>query len=555
MRKRERIILIAAVTAGALVTAALFYFLYTGDDAADATPLAGEGAVFSDETSALYSGDDGGSTAGDAENAGLEKVALDGAAGDAGADRAARAASGRGALSGMVLAEQAGGLGGAEVRFLSESEFDFPAGFGWDSAGGRSASEKEPACVTGPDGRFRLEGLPPAKKGALVISHENYVSKRLPLGGYQGDAKDVGTIILELGASVSGYVRTAGGGMPISGATVSAMKTDNALEAQGAVFIFSGGGPAVGRSVEGETDENGRYVLRGVPAGEVVVTADHEDHPRSTRQKLPIAKGDVRSGVDFELEPGLSISGLVTDLDGEPLDGIRVSTRRDVSVNLLEGMNTISRRKSAQTGADGAFTINGLAKGKYTLRASGGVFLPGSLAGIETGSTAARIALQRGGSVHGRVTNSLTGEPVEDFKLTISRGQFGRTFSGTVLKGAEAAARTGPGTYPAGAFLVEGVGEDSLVFTFSADGYADVEMDGITASPGRSSELSCSLVPESRVAGVVLSPEGEGLEGCTLTLREKPEGGAAGDTAGFPMRKMRIRSGSDGMEYISDTDT
>ena len=268
---------------------------------------------------------------------------------------------------------------------------------------------------------------------------------------------------------------------------------------------------------------------------------------------MSIARGDARSGVDFALDPGLSISGVVTDLEGKPLEGIRVSTRREFSVNMLSGVNTISRSKGARTGADGAFTINGLAKGKYTLRASGGIYMPGSVADVETGVSDARIRLEVGGTVHGRVTDTRTGEGIENFNLKVTRGQYDRRFSGNILKGEEAAARIG-GAETDGVYVVEGVGEDALNITFSADGYADVEMTGIAAAPGQSTELSCSLVPESRVAGVVFTPGGEGLADCTVTLREKPEGGAAADTGGIQMRRLGIRAGSDGVEYVSDED-
>ncbi len=67
------------------------------------------------------------------------------------------------------------------------------------------------------------------------------------------------------------------------------------------------------------TDEQGRYCLAGLGAGELVVHVDavHEGYVK-TRKIVPIASGASPTRLDFALRTGASISGVLVDQTGRP---------------------------------------------------------------------------------------------------------------------------------------------------------------------------------------------------------------------------------------------
>jgi len=85
-------------------------------------------------------------------------------------------------------------------------------------------------------------------------------------------------------------------------------------------------------------------------------------------QKITLIAGQEHSSADFALMPVrlAKITGIVVGSDGRPLAGamINVVPRDRNEVRLLAG------HTSARTNADGAFTLNGVAPGDYTLQAN-----------------------------------------------------------------------------------------------------------------------------------------------------------------------------------------
>ena len=73
------------------------------------------------------------------------------------------------------------------------------------------------------------------------------------------------------------------------------------------------------------TNENGEYVMRGLPGGELPL--------RARALRLPIWKGavEIRSGetsrMDIALHEGATVEGVVRDAEGNPLPAGRVGPR------------------------------------------------------------------------------------------------------------------------------------------------------------------------------------------------------------------------------------
>jgi len=136
-------------------------------------------------------------------------------------------------------------------------------------------------------------------------------------------------------ASLDGTVTAAGSG--IGGVTVTATGPGGALTtttAADGTYSF----PLIG---------DGTYdVAITVPAGTVAVTP-------ATRNET-VAGADL-TGIDFELARLGSISGTITDSDGDPLDGVTVS---------LDGP---AGTTTATSGADGMYSVGDLLPGTYEI--------------------------------------------------------------------------------------------------------------------------------------------------------------------------------------------
>ncbi len=451
---------------------------------------------------------------------------------------------GKGRVTGVVLADETGRLSGATVQFMAGGDARLDLPFFLDIPGGGPPAKKGPEVRTGSDGSFVIDGVPAVENAFLVISHEHFVTKKVTLGKYRGNEKDVGNLVLEHAGSISGFVTLSPGGSPVEGAVVSAVKTSSTMEESGGMLVF--GGVLGGRSdIATETGPDGSYLLRGVPAGGVAVHVRHEDHPSPSPRKIDVAKAANTGDVDFELDQGLTVSGFVTDTGGKPIAGANVSVSGSGTMMMkIDGMSSSSSiTRSTRTGPDGAYTIKGLKEGEVSLKASGSVYYPRSRTGVKAGSRDVNFALEKGGSVHGYVEDSLTGKRIEDFQLRVERGQFGRRFTGRIFKGAEAARQIAPDADAGGAYLVEGVGDDPLRLTVTADGFADAISHGLAAAPGERVEKTFQLVPEARISGRLVSPDGEPVEGATISLRAKPDEPDV-QTGGTRIRKeIRIGGG------------
>lgn len=543
MRNRDKLFVYGAIAAGIALVIVLAVILDLNGEDTDEIDPTGAGSVreeFLDrEDSIVGEGDPVDAAGGPEERIVLESGEEPKAAGSQNVED--RLPAGKGRITGVVLAEETGRVGGASVRFMAGQDRSGDLGLFLQLPGGGSFSKKGPEVKTGPDGVFVIDQVPAVENAYLVISHQHFVTKKVTLGKYRGNEKDVGDLILEHAGSISGFVTLAGMGRPLEGAVVSAVKTANTMEQSGSVLIFAGGMGAQS-DIKTETDSNGNYILHGVPAGEVAVHVRHKDHPTPSPRKVKIAKAEMTGNVDFEINEGLTISGFVTDVAGDPIDGasVQVSGSNRMSFEISGMTSSSSLSRSTRTGPDGAYTIKGLKEGVVSLKASGSVYYPKTQAAVKAGSTDVDFALQKGGSVHGYVENSLTGERVKEFQLSAKRGRIGRRFTGQIFRGAEAAALIGPEAEAAGAFFVDGIGDDPMQLTFTADGLADATFHGIAAAPGERVEKSFQLVPEAQISGKLLSPDGEPVAGATLTLRSKPADSDSGSGGTMIRREIRV---------------
>ena len=232
-------------------------------------------------------------------------------------------------LSGTVSDASGGPIAGARIDAARLSS-------------GGDTGDAVATALTGPDGKYRMT----VAEGRLMVaaSSPDYASQAHPVE--VGAAGAVADFALVPGGAIEGIVRDAASHEPVAGASVAARR--------------SGGGialaePGARRATAGP---DGRFRLAGLRPGAWSLSAT--DRARFTRQPTMVGLGVAEqvAGVELLVGPGAVVRGRVVDDTGAAAPGAVVSAGgRDPG--------------TAHAGADGAFTLEGLAPGNYQLVAGG----------------------------------------------------------------------------------------------------------------------------------------------------------------------------------------
>lgn len=161
-------------------------------------------------------------------------------------------------------------------------------------------------AVTGPDGRFRIRGLPVGSLTAHVL-HEDYARRITSLEVPPvGETAQVADIVLAKAGSVFGRV-TLDDGKPLAGALVSAtLGTDT-----------------VGMDVTGP---DGRYRLRDLSPGRYRLRSHYSTLPVALADEaVEVESGLVLGPVPLVFPAGRTIVGVVEDSEGQPLQDVPVT--------------------------------------------------------------------------------------------------------------------------------------------------------------------------------------------------------------------------------------
>lgn len=280
----------------------------------------------------------------------------------------------------------------------------------------RQARGSGPTLWTGgqseDDGSFVIAGLAPGKY-KVDASKQDFLDTPDPI---EIDLSDKGidplTITLERGGEIEGTVTDADG-EPVAGATVSVSNS--------------------GWRSRSTTGDDGAYHLRGAKPGTHRVSAsrgwnDQMRAPGKTdddKRGIPVTvvAGEVAvADLVVEAQSG-TISGRVVDTDGGVVaDAFIDHTRESDSAAAAAGSSRQQVRwgswgkQAILTDADGNFTIEDLADGKYTVRAyrkGGG---EATIESVEVGSSGIELAISETGSISGAVTFEGGGAP-DDFRV------------------------------------------------------------------------------------------------------------------------------------------
>jgi hypothetical protein len=238
--------------------------------------------------------------------------------------------------------------------------------------------------TSGADGLFRFEGLAPGRY-SVRAEKTGYAmpapgSGPLPIVLLEAGRPGIAPVVQLLrGGVIAGRIRSSGG-EPVSEARVAALRQGSGALAGRLVTA----GPAVTTNDLGEfrlhslapgdyyIQASPRFELPNVRTPPAVMRVASTYYPGTTdvsaAQKVTLAAGSTLGGIEISLlmAPTFSISGVVADAEGRPVENARIMLRPDP----LLGNPTFTPPPPIRTGTDGSFTIEGIFRGTYGLSAA-----------------------------------------------------------------------------------------------------------------------------------------------------------------------------------------
>ncbi len=352
-------------------------------------------------------------------------------------------------------------------------------------------------------GRFVL---PAVRPGSLQIhaSAKGYLTVNESLVVTAGEPVEDLELRLDRGDIISGGLRWPDG-LPAAGVEVKAGFDPSFL---GGIEAFNAMQGAEGSA---ETDEQGRFTIRGLGRGPFLLGA--EAVPAGTvadAAPWKVRMNAVRPGEGYELvlEAPLGVAGRVVDDLGEPMGAFRVQARSQTQ-GMLNGLGaeTISERFESEAGE---FFLKGLRPGKWLISARAIEYAGAELQEVELtaqGLDGLVLVLPRAARASGVVVDGY-GNPVRgarvapDVKLENMGSALFNGDSGSSV------------TDTQGRFTITDLGPGPHALVASAQDFASSEPVGIeVVSGGSESGLVLTLRMGGSILGTIYGEDGKPAAG------------------------------------------
>lgn len=380
------------------------------------------------------------------------------------------------------------------------------------------------ATVTAADGSFALgirtaDGRRAYDVRVLADDHPDTTLNGVVL--QQGEWYEAGDLVLRQGTVVRGRVTIAGTQLPVPLATVQLLGSGR-FDDMIAISL-----PGREGGISTAADASGFYTLRKAPA-EGLVTLAAVAPGFARLQKAQIELQGTAVEVDFELEQGLQLDGVVSDAAHNPVAGARLQVW---SVR-APGATPYS----AFSDQNGHFSVLGLREGPHrvTVDASGFQSQRTEVQ-LAAGNGWLQLQLDRRAAAKVRVLGR--GGVVLDRYLLSVRRYFpeGGGQIGTVVQAADRSIR--PDDLHNGFATIPGLDYGTVpapggapvlfqyVFQVQAEGYAKTLSQPFSLTPGAAEpEIEMQLTSGGSFAGQVLDERGQPVVGAKV--RTEPEGAA-----------------------------
>ena len=288
---------------------------------------------------------------------------------------------------------------------------------------------------------------------------------------------------------------------------------------------------------DAQTDSSGNYTITGLGAGAYRVEADASGteyvseyfdgvQDYSSAEQVNVVLEQETDGVDFTLEVGGSISGTVSDENGDPIEGLWVYANEYDDGDWIGGCYTAS---------DGSYTITGFGTGTYRVRvnADESGYVSEYYDDVKNYSSADEVdvvlgqeksgidfVLELGGTITGTVTRASDGTAVEDVDFNVYDADSGNYVSVTYSVNSD-------GTYtisglPAGAYKLEAYPfNDELLWEYYGGGQDFGSATAVSVTKGgTTSGIDFSLETGGSISGTVFNEDVDPVEGVWVSASD-----------------------------------
>lgn len=393
------------------------------------------------------------------------------------------------AVAGRVVDDAGAGVAGARVTFHGASDWS------------QQADERYDAAVSKTDGSFRFDALP-AGSFRLVAAHEDQAPGTTPLITLDGKTERTGIVItVATGATVRGRV-VDGNKQPVASARVRIGSATKGMAFDSPRQVYS--------------DAKGMFEIKGLPRRALAAVAIHESGASQTAQ-VDATHGDPPE-LTLIVDITGTISGVVVDSSGQPIEGVQVSAGPNFRDQAAVGDFSQWRLRGFPkelTDAAGKFTLTGLAKGSYSISASRSHTI-GPMRAIEgtiaeTGAHDLRIVLQAEGGVKGKVVFADGTTPVA---FTISVGMTQQAFTGD------------------SAFELDALAPQSYELSVRGPSFQTRALQ-VLVEPGQTADVGTITVVKGRTLGGVVVANGQPVPNATVYAGRQLFGNGTSNTANF----------------------
>lgn len=277
------------------------------------------------------------------------------------------------------------------------------------------------SITTGPDGVFEWTEAPALFGYLLSIRHAPYKEKLLQGLSVQANRlTDVGEILLGAPTTLTGEVRTAGGGPPV-GAVVQVIpdrSRPDSFDVRRAIFELQA---AMDFLAESQVGRDGRFQIDDLPPGRYMLRVSAPGYATAFRSGVIVTVDENSSEPRITLDKGAGFIGKVKDPDGQGIGGARVLA---VAV---PGRNARRvERVDVRSEADGTYRLDTLTPGvRYFIEAWAEGYAPaGQFPEVGEGVTKKDFSLSPAGVVEGRLTDARSGDPIAGAEVTVAAGSF-----------------------------------------------------------------------------------------------------------------------------------
>lgn len=177
----------------------------------------------------------------------------------------------------------------------------------------------------------------------------------------------------------SGFVNVATLAVAVSGGQAAVKVSGQLRDIEGrplAGYVEVVAGPGRVEARSHPTDAQGRFAIESANAARLIVVARAEGHVSAERE-IVVSGTEAAFTVDFSLPPAGWVTGRVTDTQGFPVAGAKVRVEYPGEVRRL----VYETEVTAETDADGYFTLRYVARGRPFVLAASAEGRPPSFAG------------------------------------------------------------------------------------------------------------------------------------------------------------------------------